>query len=59
MLFKKFNYFKFIFQNCDLEKRNTGNSLVAWWLGFQDFIAMACIQSLVGELRLYKLHSEV
>ena len=35
-----------------------GNSLVAWWLGTWIFRAMAQVQSLVGELRSYKLHGK-
>ena len=35
-----------------------GNSLVAWWLGTWIFMAMAQVQSLVGELRSYKLHGK-
>ena len=31
-----------------------GSSLVAWWLGFWAFTAMARVQSLVGELRSHK-----
>ena len=31
--------------------------MAAYWLGFWAFIAMAWVQSLVKELRSYKLHS--
>jgi len=34
----------------------TGNSLVVQWLGLTFFTAVAWIQSLVGELRSYKMH---
>ena len=35
-------------------KNNTGSSLVAEWLGFWAFTAVAWVQSLVGELRSHK-----
>ena len=35
-------------------KNNTGSSLVAEWLGFWAFTAVAWVQSLVGELRSRK-----
>ena len=34
----------------------TGSSLVAWWLGFWAFTAIAQVQSLVRELRSRKTH---
>ena len=38
------------------EQGRQGSSLVAWWLGFQAFTAVARVQSLVGELRSCKPH---
>ena len=38
------------------KKESRGNSLVAYWLGFQAFTAVSQVQSLVGELTPHKLH---
>ena len=40
-----------------IRKDFLGSSLVAYWLGFQPFTAMAWVQSLVGELRSRKLRA--
>ena len=40
-------------------KGTCGSSLMAWWLQFWAFIAVAQVQFLVRELRSYKPHSVV
>ena len=50
---KKYNNLQVSFPNSDI----FGSSLMAECLGFQAFIAVARVQSLVGELRSCKLHS--
>ena len=38
---------------------SSGSPLVVQWLGFNVFTVIAWVQSLVGDLRSFKLHSEV
>ena len=41
-----------------IKRWGQGKFPVAWWLGFQAFTAMACVQSLVRELRPHKSCNE-